>query len=144
MCINKTNNFYSPISNDSWTLEFKGVPKDSSYSYDLQLQIIALSLDNFLNEEYLVYKIESIWANTTKIEGGFDKKLYIAIFVPIGSVIIGVALFFIIKYFRLKKKSNSFAKEVKSLLFSNDIQKNVLVKEQQLSKNESDYENTFI
>ena len=33
---------------------------------------------------------------------------------------------------------------MKSLLFSNDIQKNILINEKELSKNDSDYENTFI
>ena len=74
-----------------------------------------------------------------------DKNIiFIAIFVPLGVIILVVALFFIIKFLRLKKKSDNFEKEVKSLLFSNDIQKNVLINERSLSKNEIDYENTFI
>ena len=80
------------------------------------------------------------------MEGKKVKKdiIYIAVFVPLGVIILVVALFFIIKFLRLKKKSDSFEKEVKSLLFSNDIQKNVLINERSLSKNEIDYENTFI
>ena len=106
----------------------------------MQLQIHALPLDNFLNEEYLLYKKETILIKNIE-----DKKwIYIAIFVPISVIILAIALFFLIKYFRLKKKSDSFTQEMKSLLFSNDIQKNVLIHEQQLSKNDSDYENTFI
>ena len=130
--------------NRNWTLEFKGVPKKDNYSYDLQLQILALPLDNFLNEEYLLYKIEAIWNNTIPYNKKFDNKIYIYIFVPIGAVIVGVAIFFIVKFQRLKKKSDSFKQEMKSLLFSNDIQKNILINEKELSKNDSDYENTFI
>ena len=148
VCVNNTFNFfnYSNSSmNRNWTLEFKGVPKKDNYSYDLQLQILALPLDNFLNEEYLLYKIEAIWKNSIPYKKEFfDSKIYIYIFVPIGAVILGVAIFFIVKFLRLKKKSDSFKQEMKSLLFSNDIQKNILINEKELSKNDSDYENTFI
>ena len=141
--INKTIHFYNSTLNNSWTLEFKNVPKDRDCNFDLQLQILALPLDNFLNEEYLLYKKGTVLVKT--IEEKKDKKLiYIAIFVPIGAIILALALFFLIKYFKLKKKNDSFKQEMKSLLFSNDIQKNVLIHEQQLSKNDSDYENTFI
>ena len=62
----------------------------------------------------------------------------------IGAIILALALFFIIKFVRLKKRSDSFQLEMKSILFSNDIQKNVLISEKELSKNESDFESTFI
>ena len=141
--INKTFNFYKNISNNNWRLEFKDFPKVHNDSYGLQLQIHALPLDNFLNEEYLLYKIDVLFKGAEPKE---DKSYikYICIFVPIGAIILGVALFFLIKFFKLKKKNKAFEKEVKSLLFSKDIQKNVLIKEQQISKNESDFETTFI
>ena len=144
--INQTINFFNSSSNSSWTLEFNDVPKNEnfSYSYDLQLQILALPLDNFLNEEYLLYKIEAIWKNKIPDPEGFNKNIFIYIFVPIGAVFLPVALFFIIKFIKLKKRSDSFQQEMKTLLFSNDIQKNILVNEKELSKNDSDYENTFI
>ena len=142
--VNQTINFYNSSLNSSWTLEFKDVPKVGNYSYDLQIQIHVLPLDNFLNEEYLLYKIKEIWKNTKPDEKKSDYRIYIAIFVPVGAVILAVALFFIIKFLKLKKKSDTFQKEMKTLLFSHDIQKNILVKEKQLSKNDSDYENTFI
>ena len=141
--INKTFNFYNSIFNNNWRLEFKDFPKDNNDNYSLQLQIHALPIDNFLNEEYLLYKIDVLFKGAEPKE---DKSYikYICIFVPIGAIILGVALFFLIKFFKLKKKNKAFEKEVKSLLFSKDIQKNVLIKEQQISKNESDFETTFI
>ena len=142
--VNKTIHFYNSTSSNSWTLEFNGFPKEGNYSYDLQLQIHAFLQDNFLHEEYLLYKKEAIISNTIPYKPGFDNKIFIYIFTPIGAIIIGVALFFLIKYLRLRKKNEKFKKEIKSLLFSNGIQKNVLIEEKQLSKNESDYENTFI
>ena len=141
--VNKTTNYFNlseKSENNNWTLEFKEVPKLRDCNYNLQLQIHALPLDNFLNEEYLLYKKETILIKNIENK----KWIYIAIFVPIGVIILAIALFFLIKYFRLKKKSDSFTQEMKSLLFSNDLQKNVLIHEQQLSKNDSDYENTFI
>ena len=139
--VNKTINFYNNNnSNNNWTLGFQSIPTIDDYSYDLQLQIHALLLDNFLNEEYLLYKKEGILKRTKQN----NSQIYIYIFVPVGIIILGVALFFIIKFFKLKKKNEEFKQDVKSLLFSKEIQKNVLIKDKQLSKNESDFETTFI
>ena len=88
--------------------------------------------------------IEAIWKNKIPDPEEFNKNIFIYIFVPIGAVFLPVALFFIIKFIKLKKRSDSFKQEMKTLLFSNDIQKNILVNEKELSKNDSDYENTFI
>ena len=147
VCVCNTFNYFNTFDsslNRNWTLEFEGVPKKGNYSYDLQLQILALPLDNFLNEEYLLYKIEAIWNNTTPYKKEFDNKIYIYIFVPIGAVILGVAIFFIVKFLRLKKNSDNFKQEMKSLLFSNNIQKDILIKEKEISDAQSDYDNTFI
>ena len=45
---------------------------------------------------------------------------------------------------RLKKKNDNLKLEMKSLVFSNDIRNNVLIEENKISKNETDYESTFI
>ena len=83
VCVCNTFNYFNTFDsslNRNWTLEFEGVPKKGNYSYDLQLQILAFPLDNFLNEEYLLYKIEAIWNNTTPYKKEFDNKIYIYIF----------------------------------------------------------------
>ena len=83
VCAYNTFNYFNTFNssmNRNWTLEFKGVPKKDNYSYDLQLQILALPLDNFLNEEYLLYKIEAIWNNTIPYKKEFDSKIYIYLF----------------------------------------------------------------
>ena len=64
--------------------------------------------------------------------------------IPLIIVVAAVLVFFIIKLVKLKKKNDSLQLEMKSLAFSNDIQTNVLIKEKNISKNESDYESTFI
>ena len=52
--------------------------------------------------------------------------------------------FFIIKYYRLQKSNLNLKEDLKSMAYSNDIQKNVLKKEQQDSEKSGDYDSTFI
>ena len=141
--VDKTNIFYkSSEAQKNWTLQFKGMTKSNkNYIYDLQLQIHAIHQDNLLNEEYLLYKTKVI---LDKLYLEEKKPIWLYIVIPIGVVVLIVALFFIIKFIRLKKKNDYFQQEVKSLLFSNDIQKNVLINESQISKNETDFESSFI
>ena len=146
--IDKTNNYYnyrSKEENKNWNLEFKNVKKsDEGYIFNLQLQIQAIHYDNFLNEEFLLFKTNVI-LNDLELKRKKDNKvIFIAIFVPLGAVLLIISLFFIIKFVRLKKRNDSFQQEMKSILFSNDIQKNVLINEKEISKNESDFESTFI
>ena len=107
------------------------------------MQIYAIHLDNFLNEEFLLYKT-NIALEELKLEEEKNLTWLWILLSIIGAVFLAVALFFIIKFARLKKRNDSFTQEMKSLLFSNDIQKNVLINERVLSKNESDFESTFI
>jgi hypothetical protein len=141
--VDKTNISYkSNEAQKNWTLQFKGMTKSNkNYIYDLQLQIHAIHQDYLLNEEYLLYKTKVI---LDKLYLEEKKPIWLYIVIPIGVVVLIVALFFIIKFIRLKKKNDYFQQEVKSLLFSNDIQKNVLINESQISKNETDFESTFI
>jgi len=136
--VNKTMSIVSElIKQDNWTLEFRNFPKNNTKEYELQIQIFAFLLDNLINEEYFLYKIDP----DIRKKSDWWKWL-----VGIGVVVIAllVALIILIKYLKLKKKNANFQQEMKSLLFSNDIQKNVLIKEKNLSKTESDYESTFI
>ena len=141
----KTNITYKFNDNENkeWTLEFKNLKRSKNYIYDLQLQIYAIHLDNFLNEEFLLYKTNIALEGLKSEEEKNLTWLYILLSI-IGAIFLAVALFFIIKFARLKKRNDSFTQEMKSLLFSNDIQKNVLINERVLSKNESDFESTFI
>ena len=136
--VNKTMSIVSElIKQDNWTLEFRNFPKNNTKEYELQIQIFAFLLDNLINEEYFLYKIDP----DIRKKSDWWKWL-----VGIGVVVIAllIALIILIKYLKLKKKNANFQQEMKSLLFSNDIQKNVLIKEKNLSKNESDFESTFI
>ena len=143
--VDKTNITYKFNQNENkeWTLKFKNLKRSKDYIYDLQLQIYAIHLDNFLNEEYLLYKTNIILEGLKPEEEKKLTWLWILISV-IGAIILALALFFIIKFVRLKKNSDSFKQEMKSLLYSNDIQKDILIKEKKISKTESDFESTFI
>ena len=107
------------------------------------MQIYAIHLDNFLNEEFFLYKT-NIALEGLKLEE--EKNLtWLWIFLSIiGAIFLAVALFFIIKFARLKKSNDNLTQEMKSLLFSNDIQKNILINEKEITKTESDFESTFI
>ena len=97
---------------------------------------------NSTHEEFLVFETE-VDLTEIKIEEE-SEYLFLAYVIPISIIIAIVIIFFIIKFLRLKKKNANLKQEVISFLFSNDVQKNVLSKELQLSKKESDYESTFI
>ena len=60
--------------------------------------------------------------------------------------VIGLLLiaYFVFKYIRLRKANVNLQEEMKSMAYSNEIQKNVLVKEKITSQKETDYETTFI
>ena len=79
-----------------------------------------------------------------KFEETNKKNSWLPWGIPLIIVVAAVLVFFIIKLVKLKKKNDSLQLEMKSLAFSNDIQTNVLIKEKNISKNESDYESTFI
>ena len=65
--------------------------------------------------------------------------------IVVGVILITIIIvFFVIKFLKLKKKNSNLQQEMVSLAFSNDIQKNVLSKDMEISKNDTDYESTFI
>ena len=79
---------------------------------------------------------------------GKEKNDLPNIFIIIGSVvgflILLFILFLIYKYCRERMKNEDLEEEIKSIVFSNDIQKKVNIKEKNISKRDSDYESTFI
>ena len=111
----------------------------------MHLQINAILRDNILNEEFLTYIIKVELTKIKPKESKDNNKLILLyIIIPIVFIILVVVLFIIIKYLKLKKKNDNLQQEMQVLKFSNDIQSNVLIKEKQISKKESDFETTFI
>ena len=88
----------------------------------------------------MVYSTE---VDLTDIKKTSKTWIYILIGIAGGIVLILVILF-IIRFVRLHNKNKDLQNEIKSIAFSNDIQKNVLMKETKISRNESDFESTFI
>ena len=98
----------------------------------------------YSNEELLVYKVE-VELTDIKIEEQKASKIWIYILLGvIGGILLIVAIFFIVRNIRLKNRNVDLQNEIKHMAFSNDIQKNVLVNDNTISKKESDYESTFI
>ena len=142
--VNRTNSSYSYTNRNNWTLLFRNLPRKNC-TYNLHLQINAILRDNILNEEFLTYIIKVELTKIKPKESKDNNKLFLLyIIIPIVFIISVVVLFIIIKYLKLKKKNDNLQQEMQVLKFSNDIQSNVLIKEKQISKKESDFETTFI
>ena len=139
---NKTINFYSLDNPEEFTLIFKNIPRTQNFLYDLQIQANVFIEKNLFNEEFLIF-MAKIDLTDIKLE---EEKSYLwFILGPIlGLIVLAIIAFFIIKYIRLQKSNINLKEEMKSLAYSNDIQKNVIVKEKKRSETETDYESTFI
>ena len=109
----------------------------------MRLQIIARILNNNYKEEFLAYTTK---VDLTEIRPEKSKP-WLPWGIPVivvGSILIIVLVYFVVKFLRLQKTNTNLQNEMVSLAFSNDVQKNVLNKDIELSRNDSDYESTFI
>ena len=135
---NKTNE-----KSSNWTLIFRNIPRNENVVYDLRLQMTASIKNDNSQEEYMAYSKK---VDLTDIKQ--KKKSWLPWGIPVivvGSIfIIIIIIYFVIKFIKLKKKNVNLQNEMVSLAFSHDVQKNVLIKELQVSANDSDYESTFI
>ena len=75
-----------------------------------------------------------------------EKSILWYILGPIlGLVFFLLVIFFVVKFIRLKNANLNLQEVLKSMAYSNDIQKNVIAKEQnEVARKDQDYENTFI
>ena len=107
----------------------------------MQLQINVFIKKNLFNEEFLIFNFE---VDLTDIEK--KKSILWYILIPIIVIIVLlIIIIVVIKFLRLKRKNNNLEEDLKSFAYSNDIQKNVIIKEQkEMSKKDMDYESTFI
>ena len=79
-----------------------------------------------------------------KIINEEESKLWYILGPILGFIILLLITFFTIKYIRLRKANINLREDLKSIAYSNEIQKNVLSKEKKTSEKDSDYESTFI
>ena len=83
--------------------------------------------------------------NLTDIKLKEDKSnLWIILGPILGFIFLLIIAFFIIKYIRLKHANINLKEDLKSMAYSNDIQKNIINKEREASEKDSDYDSTFI
>ena len=133
---------YRKSNSEKLNIIFENIPRNKNYKYELQLQVNAKIKNNIFNEEFLIFTSD---IDLTDIEY-IDKRYiyYLIIGLVIVAIIISLVIFFIVKYKRLQKSNVNLKEDLKSMAYSNDVQKNVLNKEQQSSQKESDYDSTFI
>ncbi len=148
---NKTFIIYNNIFRNSsnWTLVFRNFSRDNNYIYDLRLQIIVSTFNDNSKEGFLAISKEvdltGIKPNKEESKKGTPWYAWGIPVIVVGFIlIIIIIIYFVIKFLRLKKTNTNLKNEMLSLSFLNDIQKNVLIKDMKLSKNDSDYESTFI
>ena len=140
---NKTINLYNVTNPENFTLVFKDISRNNNYIYDLQIQANVFIEDNIFNEEFLIFTKE---IDLTDIKLEKEKSILWYILGPIlGLVFLILVIFFAVKFIRLKNANLNLKEDLKSMAYSNDIQKNVIVKDQnEVARKDSDYENTFI
>jgi len=137
-----TVSLYSYEHPENFNLIFRNIPRKDNFIYELQIQANVFIYENLFNEEFLVFT-KTIDLTDIKKE---EKKSYLwQILGPILAVIVLLLIgFFVIKYLRLRKANVNLEVKMKHMAYSNEIQKNVLVKDKITSQKESDYETTFI
>ena len=109
----------------------------------MQLKVNVVLLNRIYNEEFLIYTTK-IDLTDIKIKEQDYTTLIIVLSVVGGAIILGLIIFFAYKFVDLCKSNENLKERMKSLAFSNDIQKNVLITDQDISKKDNDYESTFI
>ena len=139
---NQTKHIYSLNNPEKWTLIFENIPRENNFVYDLQLQVNSIIYNNIFNEEFLIFTTK---VNLTDIKPVEEKNYTWTILGIVFGVLLALLItFFIIKYIRLQRSNLTLREEMKSMAYSNDVQKNVINRERQDSERDNDYESAFI
>ena len=125
---------------EKWNLSFNNFKKDYNYNCYLQLRVNALTSKSLFDEKFLAFKANVDLTDIKKNKA----KIWIIIGSILGAIVIALIVFFIVKFVKLRKKNANLKLEMLNMAFSNNVQKNVLYNENKISKNDSDYETTFI
>ena len=139
----QTINTYYWKESEKFTLVFKDIPRTDNFVYDLQIKIIVYVENSIFIKELLTFTAE-VDLTDIKLEPEVESSVWIIIGPIIGVVFLLIVAFFLIKYIRLKKANVNLKEDLKSISYSNDIQKNVLNKERQYSERQNDYDKDFI
>ena len=137
---NKTNYTYTlENSPKTFSIIFKDISRNNNYLYDLQLQVNAIIKHKIFNEEFLVFTSE---VDLTDIKGF---NYWIIVGIVLGTaVIIGAIIFFSVFYCKLNRKKTDLEERLKSMAYSHNVEKNVIIDEQTISQRDQDFETTFI
>ena len=133
---------YNYLNKEKWSITFNNITRNESVIYELQLQVNVIIPDNIFNEEFLIFTSEIDLTDIKYKDKGYI--VWIIVGVVLVALITGLVIFFVVKYKKLKKSNINLEEDLKSLAFSNEVQKDVIKKERRNSKKDSDYESTFI
>ena len=136
---------YNYSNPKQFILIFRNIPRKANFIYDLQIKANVFIENNLLNEEFLVFTKE-IDLTDIKLEEEEEQQsiLWIILGPILGVIFLLLVTFIVIKFIRLKKANRILREDLKSMAYSNEIQKNVINKEKEISNRDLDYELTFI
>jgi hypothetical protein len=130
------------IIDANFNLNFSNIKTydNADYIYYLQIKIFCRDITNFLNEEFLMYTLEIDLADIFK---SYTNRFIISIAIAIFIIIILIIAFFIC-IIKMKKKNIKLEEKVLAISFQTGNITENLYDINQKSKNDEDYENTFI
>ena len=141
---NQIIHIYNLTKLEKFRFIFKNIPRKENYIYDLQIQVNVF-IENekaLFNEEILIFTRE---IDLTDIELKEKTSILWYILGPIlGLIFLLLISFLVIKYIKLNKTNTKLIEKMKSMAYSNDIYKNVIVKTKKESNKDNDYDSTFI
>ena len=139
----KTRHNYNVNHTEKWSLIFENIPRQNNFIYGLQLQANVILEDNIFNEEFLIFTTK-VDLTDIKKENKDNSYIWISIVSSIVFILLLFIVFLVAKNYRVHKANLNLQTKIKSMAFSHDIQKNVLIKEKIIAKKDEDYETTFI
>ena len=140
--VNHTKHNYYYEHKEKWKLVYEKIPRKDADIYELQIKANSFFQNNYFNEEFLTYTTKINLTNI-KLEEESNYTIIIVI-VVIAVVVLCLVIFFIVKYIRLHKSNLNLKEDLKSMAYSNDIQKNVIKKTDDNARTYSDYDSNFI
>ena len=143
----ETKTLHKYNEEDTFCLLFEKIPNDIKTTLKLRLGINVIIEQNIFNEEFLAYSLEiDLKKKDNENEGDKGNDNLTIIISIVASVVVGLIIFSIICFFRirkLKRNNSELQEKVLSTKFAAGREENVLIKEVK-TKREQDYETTFI
>ena len=138
-----TINTYYWKESEKFKLLFQDIPRTDNFVYDLQIKIIVYVENSIFIKELLTFTTE-VDLTDIKLEPEEESNVWIIVGPILGVVFLLIVSFFLIKYIRLKKANVNLKEDLKSIAYSNDIQKNVINKQRLYSEQQTDYDKDLI